>query len=96
MLDSIDVIPPNSGDQNDPIVIIGNGMVGHHLVCELSNQNPNNNLVVVGEEPEPAYDRVHLSQLFAGESPQSLTLDGADKYEAVSYTHLTLPTIYSV
>ena len=81
MLDSIDVIPPNSGDQNDPIVIIGNGMVGHHLVCELSNQNPNSNMVVVGEEPEPAYDRVHLSQLFAGESPQSLTLDGADKYE---------------
>ncbi len=64
------------------LVVVGNGMVGHHLVSVLHHKHPDVKITVVGAESRPAYDRVHLSDLFAGETAASLTLDGADDYEA--------------
>ena len=48
------------------IVVVGNGMVGHHYVDRLLQASLDVKITVIGEEPRPAYDRVHLSEYFAG------------------------------
>lgn len=57
------------------IVIIGNGMVGYKL-CEklVAKSNERHEITVFGEEIRPAYDRVHLSDFFAGKSASDLSL----------------------
>ena len=52
---------PTSGN----LVIIGNGMVGHHLVKTLVEQGDASpwTIHVFAGENRPAYDRVHLSAL---------------------------------
>ncbi|WP_428309371.1 nitrite reductase large subunit NirB [Hydrocarboniphaga sp.] len=57
------------------LVVIGNGMVGHKLLEELSAQAaPDLEITVLCEEPRPAYDRVHLSSYFSGSSAEELSL----------------------
>lgn len=56
------------------IVVIGNGMVGYKFCEKLLSRSSSFNIVVFGEEPRPAYDRVHLSEYFNGKSAQDLTL----------------------
>jgi nitrite reductase (NADH) large subunit len=58
------------------IVVVGNGMVGHKLVEEAVAQglHRSHRIIVLGEEPRPAYDRVHLSEWFGGKSADELTL----------------------
>ena len=45
------------------LIIIGNGMVGHHLVEQLVDNGAleRYQVTVFGEERHRAYDRVHLS-----------------------------------
>ncbi|CAN5407140.1 nitrite reductase large subunit NirB [soil metagenome] len=64
------------------IVIIGNGMVGYKFCEKLKSKNSTANfeLVVFGEEVRPAYDRVHLSEFFAGKSAEDLSLADTDWY----------------
>ena len=66
------------------VVVVGNGMVGHHYVETLATSYIEASITVIGGEPRPAYDRVHLSEVFDGKEPVDLA--------TVSYTHLTLPT----
>ena len=63
------------------MLVVGNGMVGHHIVERAveSGLTDTHRLVVVGEERRRAYDRVHLSSLFDGASPDDLAL-GDDLY----------------
>ena len=57
------------------IIIIGHGMVGHKFLESLSAGNvPDLEVTVLCEEPRPAYDRVHLSEFFAGKSADDLSL----------------------
>ena len=50
------------------VVIVGNGMVGHHLVAQLVERGAHleKKITVIGEERFIAYDRVQLSSLFSG------------------------------
>ena len=57
------------------VVVVGNGMVGHRFV-ELAAAVPGVALTVFGEEPRTAYDRVHLSDYFAGAGVEDLALPG--------------------
>ena len=62
------------------IVIIGNGMVGYKFCEKILSKTRNVKLIVFGEEIRPAYDRVHLSEYFAGKTADDLTLAGIDWY----------------
>ncbi|WP_244943711.1 nitrite reductase large subunit NirB [Vibrio algivorus] len=70
-----------SSKQN--LVIIGNGMVGHHLVERLveANASEHYTITVIGEERFVAYDRVHLSSVFSGQSHQDLLLSSEEWYQ---------------
>ena len=61
------------------VVVVGNGMVGHCFVQEMVRRTPDLvaaglQITVLGEEPRPAYDRVHLSSFFAGTTADELSL----------------------
>lgn len=76
------------------IVIIGNGMVGYKF-CEKLLAKTNSTafkITVFGEEIRPAYDRVHLSEFFAGKSAEDLTMAPASWYAENNITlHLGDP-----
>ncbi len=57
-------------------MVIGHGMVGHYFLEQLVARELHQQyeIVVFGEERLPAYDRVHLSEYFAGRSAASLSL----------------------
>jgi nitrite reductase (NADH) large subunit len=68
---------------NIQVVVIGNGMVGYKFCEKLLGRIKNDqhvSLTVFGEEPRVAYDRVHLSEYFAGKTADDLTLAGVDWY----------------
>jgi nitrite reductase (NADH) large subunit len=64
------------------IIVIGHGMVGHKFLETLADSGvPNLEVTVLCEEPRPAYDRVHLSEFFAGKSAEDLSLVPAGFFE---------------
>jgi nitrite reductase (NADH) large subunit len=69
-------------------------MVGYKF-CEklIAKSNPNQfNITVFGEEVRPAYDRVHLSEYFAGKSAEDLSMAPATWYAENNITlHLGDP-----
>ncbi|MBK8101916.1 MAG: nitrite reductase large subunit [Cellvibrionales bacterium] len=67
--------------QQEKIVVVGNGMVGHHFVEQIMNDG-RYAITVIGAEPRPAYDRVHLSAVFDGSTPADLALATREAYEA--------------
>ncbi len=61
------------------IVVVGHGMVGHKFLESLAEAGlPDLEVTVLCEEPRPAYDRVHLSEFFAGKSADDLSLVAPD------------------
>ncbi len=70
------------GLPNRQVVVVGNGMVGHRFV-ELAAAIPGVAITVLGEEPRAAYDRVHLSNYFAGASASDLALPAAPSMATV-------------
>ena len=63
------------------VVVVGNGMVGHHFVEQMIQAQSNVELTVLGSETRPAYDRVHLSDIFLGKEPQELALTTREYYQ---------------
>ncbi|MGR5093172.1 nitrite reductase large subunit NirB [Vibrio maritimus] len=65
------------------LVVVGNGMVGHHFIAHLISQQGHLNyrITVIGEERYAAYDRVQLSSLFSGNSHDSLMLGDEEWYK---------------
>jgi len=70
------------------LVVIGNGMVGQNFLENLveSEAREQFNLVTFCEEPRPAYDRVHLTEYFAGKSADDLSLVADDFFEKNNIT----------
>jgi len=62
------------------IIVVGNGMVGYKFCEKLRAQSKEIELIVYGEEPRPAYDRVHLSSYFSGTSADDLLMAPASWY----------------
>lgn len=64
------------------IVVVGNGMVGYKFCEKLTaRMQPDQfEIVVFGEEPRHAYDRVHLSEYFAGKTADDLSMSTLEWY----------------
>ncbi|TDT40240.1 assimilatory nitrite reductase (NAD(P)H) large subunit precursor [Halospina denitrificans] len=64
------------------LIVIGNGMVGHHFLEQLaeSGQAANFSVTVLGEERNIAYDRVHLSEYFQGKTADDLAFSTLEQY----------------
>ncbi len=67
---------------NKTLIVIGNGMVGHHFLEQFvdSPAAAGFNVLVFGEEKQLAYDRVHLSEYFSGSTHADLAMGTADWY----------------
>ncbi|WP_138439868.1 nitrite reductase large subunit NirB [Marinobacter alexandrii] len=64
------------------LIVVGNGMVGHHFLEQLvaSPAAAEYDILVFGEEKQLAYDRVHLSEYFAGSTHTDLAMGTSDWY----------------
>ncbi|SHE51173.1 nitrite reductase large subunit NirB [Pedobacter caeni] len=68
------------------VVIIGNGMVGYKFCEKIKTKSNDFSLIIFGEEPRIAYDRVHLSEYFNGKSADDLSLSSKDWYSEQEIT----------
>ncbi|MGW1982195.1 nitrite reductase large subunit NirB [Streptomyces collinus] len=61
------------------IVLVGHGMVGQRFLEALAERGltATHRVVVLCEEPRPAYDRVQLTSYFSGRTPEDLSLADA-------------------
>ena len=78
------------------IVVVGNGMVGYKFCEKLISKDVSKSfdLVVFGEESRPAYDRVHLSEYFAGKTADDLTMAPSSWYKENGITlYLSDPVV---
>jgi nitrite reductase (NADH) large subunit len=85
-----------SSDSLQTLVVIGNGMVGHHCVEQLiaGGALARYRIHVYGEESRRAYDRVHLSEYLNGRDAESMALGDAALYEQEGVTlHLGTPVL---
>jgi len=73
---------PTTSSNTQKLIIVGNGMVGHHFAEQLveSGALAEFEVTMFGEERHRAYDRVHLSEYFSGRDAESLALCNADYY----------------
>lgn len=69
--------------QDDTLIIIGNGMVSWRLCRQLVELGvpATRRVIVFGDEPRPAYDRVNLTKYFELDKPDDLLLSPLDWYE---------------
>ena len=70
------------------LIIVGNGPVGHKLLecIVLSGKSQHFDITIFGEEPRPAYDRVHLTSWFETRQAKSLNMVGETFYRDNSIT----------
>ncbi|MFQ3264437.1 MAG: nitrite reductase (NADH) large subunit [Colwellia sp.] len=70
------------------VVVVGNGMVGHHFVEEMA-QNTDYDITVLSAESRLAYDRVHLSEYFGGKTAEDLAMTTPEHYEELGVNFKT-------
>jgi nitrite reductase (NADH) large subunit len=73
--------PSPSARPRRRILVVGNGMVGHELVRSLVAADRGDEIVVLGDEPRAAYDRVRLSSYVATRDVDSLALPEPEVYD---------------
>lgn len=73
-------VPDASAGNAHTIVLVGHGMVGQHFLEALAERGTTatHRVVVLCEEPRPAYDRVRLTSYFSGRTPDELSLTDAE------------------
>ncbi|GAA4920797.1 nitrite reductase large subunit NirB [Streptomyces coeruleoprunus] len=70
-------MPNTPGAAHTPtIVLVGHGMVGQRFLESLADRGVTGRarVVVLCEEPRPAYDRVQLTSYFSGRTPDDLSM----------------------
>lgn len=65
------------------VIVVGNGMVGYKFCEKFVAQSTKETfkIIVFGEEPRPAYDRVHLSEFFENQNAKALEMAPAEWYK---------------
>ncbi len=64
----------------EPVVVVGNGMVGHRFIRTFRELDITTPMVVFGKEPDPAYDRVNLTRMINSPHREALYLSDTDWY----------------
>lgn len=84
--------------ERERLVVVGAGMAGLKLLEELKAACPGRyNVTIVGAEPEPAYNRVLLSSLLAGEAAdEDLTLKERAWYGASGFRLFTGASVQAI
>ncbi|REE05601.1 nitrite reductase large subunit NirB [Marinoscillum furvescens] len=80
------------------VIVIGNGMVGYKF-CEKLRAKADASqisLIVYGEEPLPAYDRVHLSEYFTNQSEEDLYMAPRSWYDEHQVTLKTSQLVTTI
>jgi len=62
------------------VIVVGNGMVSYKFCEKLVARSSAFRIIVFGEEPRCAYDRVHLSEYFAGKTAEDLSMSARSWY----------------
>ena len=70
------------------IVVVGNGMVGHHFVDEMA-KHEGYEITVLSAEDRLAYDRVHLSEYFSGKTAEDLAMTSPAYYNDIGVKFFT-------
>ncbi|MFJ3664950.1 nitrite reductase large subunit NirB [Streptomyces sp. NPDC090106] len=67
---------PEATEATPTIVLVGHGMVGQRFLEALADRGltATHRVVVLCEEPRPAYDRVALTSYFSGKTPEDLSM----------------------
>jgi nitrite reductase (NADH) large subunit len=80
------------------LLIIGNGPVGHQFIESIieSGQGGQFDITVIGEEPRPAYDRVHLTAWFETREAASLNMVKDGFYSDNNITALTHEKVIAI
>ncbi len=80
------------------LVVIGNGPVGHNFLEALvdSGQSEQYQVTVFGEEPLPAYDRVHLTNWFKNQDVTDINMVKGDFYPDNNFTLYTGDKVTSI
>ncbi len=79
------------------VLVIGNGMVGYKFCEKLVAKTARSfKITVIGEEPTPAYDRVHLSEYFTHKSVEPLLMAPRQWYEEHGIELITGEMVVSV
>ncbi|KMS67189.1 nitrite reductase [Streptomyces viridochromogenes] len=67
---------PEATEATPTIVLVGHGMVGQRFLEALAarGMTATHRVVVLCEEPRPAYDRVALTSYFSGKTPEDLSM----------------------
>ncbi|MFB7663883.1 nitrite reductase large subunit NirB [Kitasatospora sp. NPDC056138] len=76
------------------VLLVGYGMVGHRFLEALADSGAADRyrVVVLAEEPRPAYDRVALTSYFSGRTPEDLLLGEAGFLDRHGFElHLSSP-----
>ncbi|HCH69407.1 MAG TPA: nitrite reductase (NAD(P)H) [Colwellia sp.] len=74
--------------QHQKIVVVGNGMVGHHFVDEMA-KHEGYEITVLSAEDRLAYDRVHLSEYFSGKTADDLAMTTPAYYNEIGVNFFT-------
>lgn len=80
------------------IVVVGNGMVGYKFCEKLVEKEASKNykIIVFGEEPRPAYDRVHLSEYFENRDAKVLEMAPKEWYAKNNIELITETRVNSI
>jgi nitrite reductase (NADH) large subunit len=77
----------SNGKGRPQLIVVGNGMVGHQFLSEVSRRKLGADyaVTVFAEENRLAYDRVNLSKFLEGKSAEALTLPTPDEYREAGF-----------
>lgn len=80
------------------LIVVGNGMTGFKFCQKLVEKSLNRlfQIVVVGQEPVVAYDRVHLTDYYTGTPADELSLAPREWYHNAGIDLITAQTVVSI
>lgn len=80
------------------VIVVGNGMVGHHFIDQLIEQEKMADVQVTtfSEESRLAYDRVQLSSYFSGKTADELMLTSREYYDQHGVQHFTNDRVVAI